>query len=330
MVPERWKKALIHLECATDPEHRHDRDKRIDQETARLKNGEITPVQFADRVLSGSIRDLRYHGTALLVVHAGRRYLLTARHVVFDERTAAHELKEEVRKSESYPDDVRRHILEIEVERAKNRIFDIIFRVPSLDENLAGQGMPAFLMNIGATRSGYIFSEPEIDLALISIHQEKRFVDELDALGYVPIPSGDISDGPDFEGQEVFAVGFPSSTALLGRVNQHPAIANLASARYSLPVAAFGRVSMLHQALPFFWSDLSIYPGNSGGPVVCGDRLVGVVSGQATLPIDEVPEVRTRIPFGKIIKSSHVRSLLAAQVEQESCWNQPEGTPEGN
>lgn len=74
---------------------------------------------------------------------------------------------------------------------------------------------------------------------------------------------------------------------------------------------------MLHGALPFYWADMSIYPGNSGGPVVANDRLVGVVSAQATLPIDEVPDVRTRIPFGRIIKTSFVRTLLEAQAQKD-------------
>jgi CBS domain-containing protein len=38
---------------------------------------------------------------------------------------------------------------------------------------------------------------------------------------------------------------------------------------------------MVHHILPFFWADMSIYPGNSGGPVVEDGKLVGVVSAQA-------------------------------------------------
>jgi S1-C subfamily serine protease len=74
---------------------------------------------------------------------------------------------------------------------------------------------------------------------------------------------------------------------------------------------------MLHDALPFFWADMSIYPGNSGGPVVAKDQLVGIVSGQAILPIDDVPDVSTRIPFGRIIKSIFVREILATQEEKD-------------
>ncbi len=74
---------------------------------------------------------------------------------------------------------------------------------------------------------------------------------------------------------------------------------------------------MLHDALPFFWADISIFPGNSGGPLVANDRLVGVVSAQATLPIDDVPDVRTRIPFGRIIKTKFVRNLLELQEQKD-------------
>lgn len=66
-----------------------------------------------------------------------------------------------------------------------------------------------------------------------------------------------------------------------------------------------------------FWADISIYPGNSGGPVIANNRLVGIVSAQAMLPIDDVPHVRTRIPFGRIIKASYVRDLLKEQIQKD-------------
>jgi S1-C subfamily serine protease len=74
---------------------------------------------------------------------------------------------------------------------------------------------------------------------------------------------------------------------------------------------------MLHEGLPFFWVDMSIFPGNSGGPLIEKDRLVGVVSAQATVPIDDVPNVRTRIPFGRIIKSKFVHTLLEMQEKKD-------------
>lgn len=319
---DKWKRAVIHLECATDSEHFYDRIKRIDQQRALLDQGKITHEQFSEEV-AGRSRDIRFHGTALLLSHAGRRYLLTARHVVWDERSAKRELEEEAQRALSWPEHMRQHLLQSAVERAQNNIFSIIFRVPSVDEVLAKRENREFLMTLGAGASftvPYTFSDPDLDLALISLDQrDTRFADELIALGYVPVVSDDIADGPDAEGQEVFTIGFPSSTALLGQVSQHPASAHWSSSHFSLPVSSFGRVSMLHNALPFFWADMSIFPGNSGGPVVANGRLVGVVSAQATLPIDGVPDVRTRIPFGRIIKTSFVRALLQMQEQKDRC-----------
>ncbi len=74
---------------------------------------------------------------------------------------------------------------------------------------------------------------------------------------------------------------------------------------------------MMHDQLPFFWVDMSIYPGNSGGPLIEGNNLVGVISAQATLPTEAAPDIRTRIPFGKIIKTKYVRDLLNIQEHKD-------------
>lgn len=319
---EQWKRAVVHLECATDSEHFYDRIKRMNELREKLDQGEISHEEFGEEIAERS-RDLRFHGTALFISHNGRRYLLTARHVLFDEHSAKREIKEEIQRAESWPQHSRQHILSYANERALNNIFNIVFRVPSLDEVMlgGGSGHREFLMNLGAGTSStvpYTFSSPDLDLALVSLDQrDERFAEELIGLGYSPISSDLIEDGPSSEGADVFTVGFPSATALLGQVSQHPASAHWSSSHLSLPVFSWGKVSMLHPQLPFYWCDMSIYPGNSGGPVIENGKLVGVVSAQATLPIDDAPQVRTRIPFGKIIKTCFVNQLLETQVAKD-------------
>jgi hypothetical protein len=323
-VLSKWKRAVVHLECATDSEHYLDRIRRVDERRAQLDRGEISHDDFLAELTAHS-RDVRFHGTALFVRHSGRRYLLTARHVVWDELSARREFEEEVERASSWPEQSRARMLESAVERAKDMVFSIIFRVPSIDEMLAGRSpdRPAeFLMNLDAgtpDTAPYTFSSLELDLAVISLDQrDARFADELQAVGFAPISLDDLADGPDAEGSDVFTVGFPSSTAIIDQVSLHPAVANWASSHFSVPVTSFGKVSMLHNALPFFWVDMSIFPGNSGGPVVEGERLVGVVSQQATVPLDDVPEVRARIPFGRIIRAEYVRDLLRIQEQKDS------------
>jgi S1-C subfamily serine protease len=320
---EQWKKAVVHLECATDSEHYRDRIDRIHQLREKLDRGEISQEQFGQEITSRS-RDLRYHGTALFISHNKRRYLLTARHVLFDEASANREYEEELEKAKSWPEGSRQHILQYAKERVLNNIFSIIFRVPTLDEVLhkGAEADREFLMNLGAGTSStvpYSFSLPELDLAVVSLDQrDSRFAEQLMGLGYEPISSDLIGESPSSEGADILTVGFPSATALIGQVSQHPASAHWASSYFSLPVFAFGKVSMLHNELPFYWCDMSIFPGNSGGPVIENGNLVGVVSAQAILPIDEVPNVKTRIPFGKIIKTGYVRELLRVQEQKDT------------
>lgn len=330
---EKWKRAVVHLECATDSEHFYDRIKRIDEKRVELDQGKIPQEQFVEE-LTGRSRDLRYHGTALFLRHNSRRYLLTARHVVWDEVSAKREHDEEVQRALSWPENMRPSLLQSAVERSQDRIFNIIFRVPSINEVISGGShtQREFLMNLGAGASftvPFTFSAPDVDLALISLDQrDARFADELQRLGYEPVPSDDIAEGPSAEGSEVFTVGFPSSIAIIGQVSQHPASAHWSSSHFSQPVFSFGKVSMIHEALPFYWVDMSIFPGNSGGPLVEKDSLVGIVSAQATMPIDAIPQIRARIPFGRIIRTKYVRELLSSQEKKDS-WKDRHGLPDG-
>lgn len=322
---DKWKKSVIHLECATDSEHIYDRIKRTDSLWKKLDEGKINREEFEEQI-SAKSRDIRYHGTAIFLVHNKRRYLVSARHVLWDKYSAKREYQEEIDRTQDQqtqlPEILREHL----DQRYMDNIFKMIFRVPSLDEVLQGtfDNKRSFLMNLGAGTSftvPYTFSKPELDLAVVSLDQRERnsrFADNLISIGYKPITLDDINEGPSKEGTEVFTVGFPSSTALLGQIRRPPALTNWSSSYFSIPTFSFGRVSMLHDSIPFFWIDMSIYPGNSGGPVIEGNKFVGIVSGQPTIPVEESEKLRTRIPFGKVIKTKFIADLLSIQEKKDS------------
>lgn len=314
---EEWKKAVVHLECAADSQSIEERIAYRDELRVKLDNEEISHEQYAEEKSKGS-RDVRSQGTAIFLQHESRRYLVTARHVLFDEKSAQYNHTQGLDGSDS--------------------IFNIIFRVPSLDEVLLNQAISEntrteFLMNLGAGVSWmtpYTFSHPALDLAIISLDQRhnSRFADELIEKGYSPISLEDIAGQPSSEGADICAIGFPSATSLLGKMDLHPAEKNWASEYYSLPISSYGKVSMFHDALHFFWGDISIYPGNSGGPIIEDGKLVGIVSAQSSIWTEEMVNrengdryplmARTRIPFAQVIKSKYIFDLLQKQIEKDS------------
>ncbi|WFO17123.1 serine protease [Cellulophaga baltica 4] len=318
----KWKKAVIHLECATDSEHYEDKIKRIDESQKLLNDGKITEEEYIIQ-LTGKSRDIRSQGTAIFLKHNEKRYLVTARHVVWDKLSAEMNIKKAV---DEYNKNggVNQEILNRLNENATNEIFRIIFRVPSIEEISKGSKAKSFLMNLQAGGSyRYTFSNPNFDLAIISLDfGDSTFADELIDLGFEPIAINDIESAPIEEGKEVFTVGFPQATSLLGQLSISSAENNWSSSYFSAPVFSFGKISMFHNLLNFFWTDMSIYPGNSGGPVILENKLVGVISAQALIDVEGSSEnLKTRIPFGKIIRAKYILELLKIQEDKEKNIN---------
>jgi S1-C subfamily serine protease len=319
---DKWKKAVVHLECATDSV---DYVKSVSEIMKKLQSGEKSFDEYAEAIQQVPTRDIRYQGTAFFLEHESRRYLLTARHVVFDQVRAMRELKELTARLGFDQ--------ERDYKRAMDAIFQIIFRVLDYNEVATARSVKPnrFLMNLSSgprSMSRYTFSDPELDLAIISLDsRDNQFADELYQCGKHPISLDDISKGPGLEGEEILAIGYPN-TSIIQKLSLEKARHHWSSNDVSLPVSTYGRVSMLHDGLDYFWSDLSIYPGNSGGPVISRDtgKLVGIVSAQATIESEvtghcdgkEVTgHTNMRIPIANIIKSKNIDAILREQIEKD-------------
>lgn len=91
---ERWKKAVVHLEGATDSVSMNESIQRIEELHKLHKTGQVSPEDLLEELDRGH-RDLRYQGTAVFLEHEERRYLITARHVLHDRK--AHDKKSKKR-----------------------------------------------------------------------------------------------------------------------------------------------------------------------------------------------------------------------------------------
>lgn len=371
-IYERWKKAVVHLETATDSSSPYESWAELAERHRQRVKGDISVDEYLqhEKDLSSGHRDLRYTGTAVFLEDDGRRYLLTARHVLYDEAGAKFlgeykkRLTEEMtnRLDERFGPELdqqswRRSHEEEEAERLQawlcDQIVPIVFRVVSLDELEQARQQPGAITTNGSYRKetqhlmsldagpgdtkAYSFSDVVQDLAIISLDhwdregfQDRKFGDGLIAAGYRPITMGDISDEPSGEGEELFTVGYPSDVSLSENLDlSEPGLSAWASENVSLPIFAFGRVAMLHPSLDYFWSDISVYPGNSGGPVIENNKLVGIIRAQATTAFradadgsrddtHDAPVIgRVRIPFGKITKAKYIRGLLEQQIRRD-------------
>lgn len=298
-----WEKSIICLQGATD-------SSEIFME--KMRTGEISWQEYIN-LTSGKSRDIRYHGTAIFVENDSNYYLITARHVLFDSLKAGYYIRSELAKLDKswmYEENKKRII-----EYGLNTIFGIIYFVPTLQEvkkNIKLHDLP-FLMNLGAGANAiksYTFSDIDLDIAVISLRDHFReFADNLLSLGYEPIPFSVIRDEPLSIGTEVFTIGFPNINSLL---NYLPDDSWYASA-LMMHSYAFGKVSQLDSDLKYFRVDLSVYPGNSGGPIIENDHIVGIVNAQPLLNSQY-------IPFAICIKAKFIKEIFNQQIQKDKLY----------
>jgi len=327
----KWKKAVVHIEPARSSKSYTEMKKIHEEVVNDLESGHLTQEEAQKRMHESISRDVRFQGTAIFLHHNSLRYLVTARHVVHDEKSHISDYLDVLPGDDHAAKEYRERLLAYDNEYAEKAIFNMIFLVPSLDDALRGinPGIRDFLMNLGAgpyDLGPYVFSSPTVDLAVISLDQrDSSFADSLMSRGYRPVALADIADGPASETGDVFSVGYPGSVSVIGKRMNDPAMADWSSNSFSLPVFSYGRVSMTHDKLPFFWCDLSCYPGSSGSPIIENGKLIGVVSEQAGQPEPILNESGgqgearyslTRIPFAKATKGKFVRDLLLEQEKK--------------
>lgn len=176
----------MHLECATHSEQSVDRHHRIDDLWQKLRRKEISWQEFTEQADSirqqGADWDIRFTGTALFVRHENRRFLITARHVLWDEASANRNVQQQIEREEEFgrrwptqfPPDVVRKNIERAQRASLDQPFRRIFRVSGLDELLTNTRatLPSYYIRLPAGILGwdsYSFSEPSLDLAVVSL-----------------------------------------------------------------------------------------------------------------------------------------------------------------
>jgi hypothetical protein len=154
-------------------------------------------------------------------------------------------------------------------------------------------------------------SYPHLDLAVVRIDRYgDGLCEALKAAGHTFVAADCLADAPSGEGADIVAVGLEQTADAADA-------AGAAKARAFRPVLSAGHVTLLRDTLSFFWTDIALPAGCSGGPIIEGDRVVGIVTPQiAPVSGEGLPEV---IPasLATISKAAYVRTLIEAYAASQ-------------
>jgi hypothetical protein len=248
---------------------------------------------------------IRYRGTGFLVKSATRTYLVTAKHLISDMANP-----------------------EITNTETRRRYCNIIMRIPCLFEFSDSGKMPppTFISNINAGAIPLLaVSDDELDLVAIDLRFQNIFLEEVKTLGIHAFSFEEILDDPGKISTQLCAVGFPPEISYAGDSLVPEDLSYLYKNQISMPTVTHGHVAMNHHDLHYFWADLTVYGGNSGGPAIVDNKIAGIVTGQAFQNIEDfyddqaeidVPlQAKYRIPMARCIKGRLLKELINSYEE---------------
>jgi hypothetical protein len=226
------------------------------------------------------------------VTDNGKKYLVTAKHVIFDPQESSNST-------------------------APRLYRDISIRTP-YEYFLKKKVNDASILSTGyGPVSPFILSDDVTDIGIISLQAAltNSLIKTLEEDGYSPINISDIDRSQDINtGEHIAAIGYPD----ISRVGVFQKKNDYQSNVVVLPVSTFGNIAMAHDQLSYFIGDITVYPGNSGGPVIKDNKLIGIVSGQVLIPVDNSNRLSIRGTLAKVIKAEYVIRALRKLQEIEA------------
>ena len=234
--------------------------------------------------------------SAIFISDGDKKYLVTARHCLKSSET-------------SYGEDFISSTLSVRT--SIDAYFNQHIINNSLDINEA---------NKDTSLRAYKFSK-DLDIAIISL-QSNMYAGILSTIlkdGYTPIPINYIDTlNNNIVSNNIIAIGFPTISILGKAEAANKNVLLFQSTDVVAPITTFGKIAMFDKRLPYFIGDITIYPGNSGGPVIADNKLIGIVSEQLSIPLDVNPlgyfsndvQMTTRGTLARVVKAKNILPLL--------------------
>lgn len=294
---DKWRRASIDIQMYSHNFYEFAEESQIKNLFIKNKISVCTRDSLLDALYSRRVIE---RGTAIYFKHENKKYLITARHILYDKRLAF------------YLDSVYKR----EGATSEDVIYETIISIP-----LGRRDTPLFGDNklINDTFS-HTFSDPDTDLAILSLDANKMFSENLDK-DFTPITIEDIDTSGLFKyGQDLMVIGYPEYAGILRLIVPSSRKGLMAINRFELVVTMGKYASKYRNNL--FLADVTSMPGNSGGPIISNNKLVGIISKGVVMNAErregggEYQDVyfRSRISLGT--KASQIPSILRALINK--------------
>lgn len=304
-IIEKWKAAVVSIEGVTDSLTLY--DVRSDLPTFDIYN----------------------FGTSIFLKKDNKRYLLTARHVLFDEIQSDHDYADRLERIEKEKDSLNKEFRQAGFSYDSVRIYRYIFKVPTLDEDIRGAKF-SHLYGLGTgpyNYRSYTFSDSKLDLAVISFDESKpshfsgkQFANQLENNGYIPVDVDDLDISSNLiEGKNVFAVGFSGTNSIIEGDERSKKTYVTNSGYYAYPELSFGRVEMFNEKLSYFVSYSTVYSLNSGAPLIDSStgKLIGMLINPLTINKNEDEKNKVRLPSARVIPIKNILQIIEIQNRKD-------------
>jgi hypothetical protein len=312
-----WQNAVINIESEND---KYNINEILNYIKERKKLNK-------DYTKDDSLKDynlLRYEvnkisGTAIYIEDGNNRYLITAKHVVYDKNYTSRHLfftKENLQiRSHEYFEKLNSSI---SVKTPFSLFFKgkyNTFKIPDVNQD-------------SATRP-FKFSNDDLDIAIISLQSKMTYqlreLLETDGCKPISIKNIDTSDN-HLVGEDIFAIGYPAFSTLGKILMQDKSI----NEDVVLPLTTFGKTALYSPSLYYFIADVTVNPGNSGGPIIRNNKIIGIASQQMLVDLkmntsidlkDIVSTLKYSSPLAKIVKSKYIIQMINELKKIESGKN---------
>ncbi len=277
-----WQNAVVNLETESFLNPKFIIDSILESKTKVLNVIQYEELQRQLQVTRVST------GTALYVSYKDRRYLVTAKHVLFDEVMASQKVREKqigLRDWKSFDAIAPRVSVRTPFMFFNKRKEINTYAV--YNNNFALDEMPYFLISDSTGDGIGVLSLQEKNYKMLDTVLQKN--------GFIPIALEKVCCNEDVQVlDDIYVIGYPEMVSIVGKVNLKPGLNSPQSTDIVSSFIVKGTVSMYEPNIQHYYVDLTITPGNSGSPVIKDGKLVGIVSA-----INKYHIIQENLPSGQ-------------------------------